>query len=161
DGPAAGANGCWQGTSGTCVFGNLSWTPPTGATCTGVGTLTAPCSAGTLVCQGAAKWACVGGVKPQPEACDGIDNDCKNGADDGNPGGGVACSPPGTILTSACAGTTVCTAGSLTCNGALPKTETCNNVDDDCDGLVDGADPDLAGFGGVCGSSVGVCKQGT
>jgi hypothetical protein len=163
DGPAAGASGCWQGSSGTCTFNNLSWTPPTGGTCNGVGTLTAPCQAGSLVCLGAQKWACQGGVLPTPEICDGTDNNCNGQIDSLDPsltGVGGVCDPPGTVAGSACEGTTQCTGGKLTCNGAAPQTEICNGVDDDCDGLVDANDPDLVGFGTTCGSSLGTCKTG-
>ncbi|HVU05292.1 MAG TPA: VWA domain-containing protein [Polyangiaceae bacterium] len=165
DGPAPGANGCWQNPGAGCTFANLTWKAPTNGTCTGVGTLTTPCLAGSLVCQGASKWACVGGVLPQPEVCDGVDNDCDgqlDAADSSITGTGAACAPPGTVLGSACQGTRQCVSAVLTCTGgATPSTEICDGIDNDCDGLVDGADPDLQGVGTTCGSSLGTCKTGT
>ena len=43
------------------------------------------------------------------------------------------------------------------CTPASPAVETCNAVDDDCDGMVDEGDP---GGGATCGSSVGECTMG-
>jgi hypothetical protein len=72
----------------------------------------------------------------EPEVCDGLDNDCDGQPDDGNPGGGAACS---TGLPGVCApGTTSCTAGALVCNQTnQPSTEVCDGVDNDCDGTTD------------------------
>jgi hypothetical protein len=43
------------------------------------------------------------------------------------------------------------------CTPASPAVETCNLVDDDCDGSIDEGDP---GGGGSCGSAVGECREG-
>jgi hypothetical protein len=69
------------------------------------------------------------------EACDGVDNDCDGLIDDGNPGGGVTCG----VNTGECtAGTTTCAFGAIDCVGDVgAAAETCNNLDDDCNGTVD------------------------
>src|SRR5205823_924481 len=56
-----------------------------------------------------------------------------------------------------------CSSGSWgACVGAVaPSTETCNGVDDNCDGTIDEGCSCTDGTTQACGSSVGECKQGT
>ena len=92
------------------------------------------------------------------ESCDGLDNDCDGAIDNGNPGGGASC---GTSNVGICQlGITRCIAGQVQCVGAVnPQTETCNNLDDDCDGTIDNGNP---GGGASCGTSnEGICQLGT
>jgi hypothetical protein len=102
---------------------------------------------------------------PVAETCNGLDDDCDATADDGNPGGGAACN---TGAAGACAaGTTTCSNGALRCNATnQPAAETCNGVDDDCDGRTDQNaagqalfQPCYAGPNGTL--NVGVCRAGT
>ncbi|AKF03105.1 Tryptophan synthase alpha chain [Sandaracinus amylolyticus] len=125
--------------------------PGGGAAC---GSDTGECSAGVQVCQ-AGGFVCTGAVGPSAEACDGQDDDCDGTIDEGNPGGGGSCG----VETGACvAGTRVCTGGTLVCTGAVgPGVETCNSIDDDCDGTIDEGNP---GGGAACGNGTGECTQG-
>ncbi len=82
-----------------------------------------------------------GAVSPAAlELCDGRDNDCDGGVDPGcacTDGTTMAC---GSSATGECAlGTQRCIGGSWgECVGAVaPRTETCNELDDDCDGATD------------------------
>lgn len=77
---------------------------------------------------------------PGTESCNDIDDNCDGATDEGNPGGGGACS----LGTGACldSGTLVCSGGSLVCDATpgTPTSEVCNGIDDDCDGSTDEAD---------------------
>jgi hypothetical protein len=93
--------------------------------------------------------ACGGATLPQAEACNGVDDDCNGRVDDGV---GCTCAPnatrscyggaPGTAGVGACrAGTQRCDARGASwgsCAGeVLPQPESCNRIDDDCNGRVD------------------------
>jgi len=107
------------------------------------------CKAGTALCDAfGSPGACSGFVLPEPELCNATDDDCNGVIDDGcscDPGAVVPCyeGPPGT------AGVGVCYAGHALCGAdgkpgaceeqGLPGLESCNGIDDDCDGLVDPA----------------------
>src|SRR5262245_8407182 len=91
-----------------------------------------------------------------PEICNQVDDDCDGQVNEGNPGGGAGCATgqPGVCA----AGTTTCQGGSLVCvQNTSPSQETCNNLDDDCDGTVDG-------FATSCGEGAcartGTCTAG-
>src|SRR5690606_23305478 len=115
----------------------------------------APCQPGQLECDGQGNLVCVGGVGPQPELCDGINNDCdgmngqplidENGAaPDGIDGSPNPFPPPAASIGDACGVTTgACEPGSYACLNGLfaclggegPLVETCDCADNDCDGL--------------------------
>ena len=135
---------CWDlpasGCSPVCNHANLDWCPPPGGTCTGTGSLSSPCTTGTLICDGANGWKCQGGVVPAPEVCDGADNDCNSQTDEnlGSPVGDSCGSDVGECMS----GTNICDMGSIVCDGEVgPTAEQCNGLDDDCNGLVDDGIP--------------------
>ncbi len=69
----------------------------------------------------------------EAEACNGLDDDCDGGVDEALDGGPCASDAPG-----ACGmGTTLCREGAETCTAGTPRVETCDSVDEDCDGRVD------------------------
>ncbi|MEL6181200.1 MAG: MopE-related protein, partial [Myxococcota bacterium] len=91
--------------------------------------------------------------------CDGLDNDCDDEVDEGNPEAGGDCETdePGVCRQ----GTVTCDEGGLVCqrNNDPAPFEQCNGVDDDCDGFTDEGNPD---GGATCDTDgLGICRQGT
>jgi hypothetical protein len=114
------------------------------------------CAAGEQRCVGG-KLACEGKAVPVAESCNGVDDDCDGAVDQGNPGGGASCD---TGAKGACAaGELRCVVGAVLCVGkAEPAAESCNGVDDDCDGAVDQGNP---GGGVACDTGLlGPCQAG-
>jgi hypothetical protein len=94
---------------------------------------TTVCTSGQVACEGAMLLA----PNQQLEICDLIDNDCDGVVDDNPTDAGAAC---GVSVNTPCKlGTMQCNSlGKLACVGAiLPGVETCNGIDDDCDGNID------------------------
>jgi len=91
------------------------------------------CRAGTNACVNGAL-VCMNAVNSVPETCNGRDDDCDGNVDNGIASGG-AC---GMTRGQCRAGTLQCSGGTMVCTGAVGQTlETCNQLDDDCDGSTD------------------------
>ena len=161
---SAGTQSCSFGTWGTCSGSNPSAEICNGLDddCDGVidgmsrpcGDDTGACQAGAQLCLAGGWGSCVGAVGPSAERCNAIDDDCDGAIDEGNPGGGASC---GTAIGACTAGTLSCSGGALVCTGGTgPSGESCNAIDDDCDGAIDEGVPSA----GPCGSDVGECRLG-
>ena len=125
------------------------------------GTDVGACVIGNQLCAGGDWEVDVGGdpicrdaITPIDELCNNVDDDCDGIPDNDSSGGmtgacgvsGLATTPPAICR----AGDLVCTEGSLVCMDAIgPETETCDALDNDCDGNVDEEQPP----GEACGAS--------
>ena len=118
------------------------------------------CTLGTVHCKNGALKCSPG--SPQPETCNGVDDNCDSFVDEGIlPGVGMQCN---TGLLGLCAiGLTTCGgAGGVSCTASVAPAqlpESCNGQDDNCDGLVDEG---IAQVGMPCTApgNVGVCQFG-
>jgi len=110
---------------------------------TGRCAFTGVCKSGTTNCV-SGEVQCTPTVAPasRSETCNGLDDDCDGAADENNPGGGVQDCSTGEVG--------ACATGKLSCqNGSLsqcvqtvfPVAETCNSIDDDCDGSLNEPPP--------------------
>jgi Putative metal-binding motif len=116
------------------------------------------CSVGVTQCVNGAI-TCNQTVFASSEVCDGRDNDCNGVTDNGNPGGGVACTVP--FRSGLCAaGVTQCSGGTIVCSQTVfPSQEICDGRDNNCDGAVDNG---VAGLGAFCDTGrLGICRGGT
>src|SRR5262249_46379302 len=106
---------------------------------------------------------------PSAEVCDGVfDENCNGQVDEGCNcvnGSTKICyaGAPGTMGVGAChAGVQTCVNGNYgACVGqVLPSAETCNGVDDDCNGAVDDGLPTLSCGVGACAVTTPSCIAG-
>ncbi len=116
---------------------------------------------------GAEAWGvCEGQILPAAEACSGQDEDCDGAVDRDADGQPIrrACYPFDTGMPGAgpCRrGQQACDGGGFgACAGAVgPGVESCNGVDDDCDGTVDGL-REQCYTGPVGTEGIGICHGG-
>ncbi|HAA53370.1 MAG TPA: hypothetical protein DCE42_01360 [Myxococcales bacterium] len=138
-----------EGSNVSCQSGasRLCFTGPPNAN--GVGA----CKPGTQKCVNGGWGTCLGQRLPTNETCNGVDDNC-NGQIDEN--AGCQCKDGdkrvcGSNVGECVAGAQVCTNGQWgSCIGEVAKkTESCNQLDDDCDGQTD--------EDGVCPTCKGSC----
>ncbi|HEY0478017.1 MAG TPA: MopE-related protein [Kofleriaceae bacterium] len=115
---------------------------------------TGECRLGQTICTGGSL-QCAGEVGPGTERCNGLDDNCNGMIDDNPVDAGQPC---GSSVGACRPGVLTCSMGGLVCTGGVgPTAETCNGIDDDCDGVVD---DNVTGEGVACGSGSGTCSAG-
>ncbi|TNF38591.1 MAG: hypothetical protein EP329_00140 [Deltaproteobacteria bacterium] len=174
---------------GTVTYGGGPWTggEDTGRA-KGQACGTGACGGGTIVCGTTTSLTCDTLDVAAADVCDGRDNDCDGVADEGFRAGGTVTydggpygGDDGLVLDATC-GVGLCAGGKVVCDGPNALTcdslgnatdETCDGVDQDCNGVLDDpfqpdgsvglvtplapADADK-GLGETCGA--GACAQG-
>jgi len=96
---------------------------------------------------------------PVAEACDGRDSNCDGQVDEGNPGGGLACTTGQQGICAA--GHTSCQGGAIACLRDLePSAESCDGLDNDCDGQVDQDLGTISCGLGACAATTAACLDG-
>ncbi len=131
-----------------------------------------PCDVGEGECRASGIWVCgedgdivcdVPPGDPQPEQCDGLDNDCDGAIDEDWPdlgdeceSGVGACHLTGIVICDVQGTSTTCgdPETGLPPPPVAPMPELCNTIDDDCDGVTD---EDFPGLGDACGDGEGIC----
>lgn len=125
------------------------------------------CKTGLQTCSNGMWSMCAGQVLPAVETCNAIDDDCDGSTDEGNPGGGSACSTGNVGICAA--GTLTCSSGTLGCvqNTPAAPSENCGTPEDDnCNGQVNESCicapfSTRSCYSGAAGTAgVGVCKSG-
>jgi hypothetical protein len=121
------------------------------------------CAGGTRACTNGVL-VCNQDVQPQPEVCNGLDDDCDGTPDNGFAGVGQDCTVTGQPPNSPCAkGKTNCLGGQSGCTQVVfPESEICDGKDNDCDGTIDNpsaldGSPCNTGLPGVCADGLTKC----
>ena len=120
---------------------------------------------GVLLCVGGSYSECSAvALPPGLETCDTTDDDCDGAVDDDVPAGPSCVEGVGACRRD---GVLQCADGSYSICDAVagsPATESCNGVDDDCDGIVDEDAPAgpacVVGVGGCSRSGLQSCVEG-
>ena len=128
------------------------------------------CKAGTRTCEAGSWGECKGEVTPGPELCNELDDDCDGIVDNGFERDGALCFFAGAKGACRTQGRWHCSEDgkSSTCDAPVvkPQPETCDGIDNDCDGQVDedsvpsDQQACTTGKAGVCNAGTNTCVNG-
>ncbi|MBW2464673.1 MAG: C-type lectin domain-containing protein [Deltaproteobacteria bacterium] len=122
------------------------------------------CSQGERACVAGSLESCMPTTAPPPETCGNmLDDDCDMAIDEDCACAPVSGTQPCGNATGECRqGTQTCEAeGWASCEGSVgPGTETCNGLDDDCDGSIDGMTRPCSSDIGICRAGMATCTSG-
>ncbi len=135
---------CIRGSTGACTVGTCS---------------------GSRICSSSCVWGTC--VVAATETCNGVDDNCNGVADEGfTCVGGTTRSCTVYVPSKTCTGTQTCSTPACTWGTCVvPQTgsyaETCNGIDDDCDGTVDEAPPSGYTLCPAVANGTWACTTGT
>jgi len=132
------------------------------------GTASTPTSCGVGACYNTVADSCVscmdvactpGLPTGNDDNCNGIDEDCSGAADNNYVPTPTSCGIGACYST----GQLICVSGATqdNCVPGTPTTETCNNIDDNCDGTIDESLTQACYTGPAGTENVGICHGGT
>jgi MYXO-CTERM domain-containing protein len=145
-----------QDCDGNAINGVAMTDPRVGASC---GTSVGECNPGQIICTAGGALVC-SAAPPGVETCNSKDDDCDGLTDENLPLVPAACDTTGHGTVGECKlGRDACIGGVIVCQGEVtPSPEICDNLDNDCNSVVDNGNP---GGGRICGNSIGECLPGT
>ena len=118
-----------------------------------------PCQTGVVSCIAGAWTGCEEQILPAHELCDLVDNDCDGEVDEESWLEGFPCGPDTTV--GQCSyGRNSCVGGELLCIDAqYSQNEVCDDIDNDCDGIIDNDLERLCET--ECGMGIEFCSYGS
>lgn len=98
---------------------------------------------GQQVCQPPQGWSDCSALEPAEESCNGLDDDCDGSIDEGMASGPCE----NTVGEWSCPGTQTCQGvAGYVCDAPAPEAESCDGVDNNCDGSIDEGFVDAGGL---------------